>query len=295
MTAPLLVVVNPVSGRGKGVQRARNFLELTTKYGIPAEIISCKGKVAMLAEVDSALSKKDYQGIVAIGGDGLVHTLLPILKSSRKPFTVLPAGTGNDFARQLGTYKRSDELTIQSIKRGSLMSIDLMQIHDGTNQVSACQVLSLGFDALVNERANGFTRIKGKFKYVFAMALELPVFRGQNFTITVDGTEFHREAMLIAVANGASYGGGMLIVPHASNSDGFLDVLILNKVTIFELIKVFPKVYSGRHINHPAIESLRGKEIKVSAEAKAYADGEYVGSLPLDIIVDHGALQAWKI
>jgi len=295
MTSPLLVVVNPFSGRGKGVERAQDFLDLAKRYGIDAELISCKGERAMLAEVESSLSKNDYLGIVAIGGDGLVHSLLPLLRNSGKPFTVLATGTGNDFARSLGTYKKSSDQILQAIQHGASMKIDLMQIHGSATSMEACQVLSLGFDALVNERANSFTRIKGKMKYVAAMALELPVFKAQKFSITIDGIEFEREAMLIAVANGASYGGGMLIVPHANNSDGSLDILILNKVSIFELIKVFPKVYSGKHINHPAIESLRGRKILVSAQAKAYADGEYVGSLPLEIVVDHGALQVWKI
>ena len=295
MTSPLLVVVNPFSGRGKGVERAQDFLDLAKRYGIDAELISCKGETAMLAEVESSLSKNEYLGIVAIGGDGLVHSLLPLLRNSGKPFTVLATGTGNDFARSLGTYKKSSDQILQAIQHGASMKIDLMQIHGSATSMEACQVLSLGFDALVNERANSFTRIKGKMKYVAAMALELPVFKAQKFSITIDGIEFEREAMLIAVANGASYGGGMLIVPHANNSDGSLDILILNKVSIFELIKVFPKVYSGKHINHPAIESLRGRKILVSAQAKAYADGEYVGSLPLEIVVDHGALQVWKI
>lgn len=295
MTSPLLVVVNPFSGRGKGVERAQDFLDLAKRYGIDAELISCKGETAMLAEVESSLSKNDYLGIVAIGGDGLVHRLLPLLRNSGKPFTVLATGTGNDFARSLGTYRKSYDQILQGIQHGASMKIDLMQIHGSATSMEACQVLSLGFDALVNERANSFTRIKGKMKYVAAMALELPVFKAQKFSITIDGIEFEREAMLIAVANGASYGGGMLIVPHANNSDGSLDILILNKVSIFELIKVFPKVYSGKHINHPAIESLRGRKILVSAQAKAYADGEYVGSLPLEIVVDHGALQVWKI
>jgi len=295
MTSSLLVVVNPFSGRGKGVERAQDFLDLAKRYGIDAELISCKGETAMLAEVESSLSKNDYLGIVAIGGDGLVHSLLPLLRNSGKPFTVLATGTGNDFARSLGTYKKSSDQILQAIQHGASMKIDLMQIHGSATSMEACQVLSLGFDALVNERANSFTRIKGKMKYVAAMALELPVFKAQKFSITIDGIEFEREAMLIAVANGASYGGGMLIVPHANNSDGSLDILILNRVSIFELIKVFPKVYSGKHINHPAIESLRGRKILVSAQAKAYADGEYVGSLPLEIVIDHGALQVWKI
>jgi diacylglycerol kinase (ATP) len=166
-----------------------------------------------------------------------------------------------------------------------------MQINSASSSLLCAQILSLGFDALVNERANSFRLLRGRAKYVLAMILELSFFKPQLFTLTIDGVAFERRAMLIAIANGPNYGGGMQIVPRADHADGLLDVLILNRVSTLELLKVFPKVYKGSHIKHPAIELVQGKSIHVKAQAKAYADGEFVGELPIDINVIPQALR----
>jgi len=161
-------------------------------------------------------------------------------------------------------------------------------------QKRACQVVSLGFDALVNERANGFSKVHGKIKYVLATLLELPLFQPHYFELSIDGREYSREAMLIAIANGSSYGGGMKICPDARFDDGDLEILILSRVSIFELLKVFPRVYSGKHISHPAIEIVKGKELTVNAPAKVFADGEFISELPVSIRIDPHSLQVWK-
>lgn len=86
----------------------------------------------------------------------------------------------------------------------------------------------------------------------------------------------------------------MKICPGARFDDGLLDVLILSKVSIVELIKVFPRVYSGSHISHRAVEVIKGREITVNAPAKAYADGEYISELPITIHVEPGSLKVWR-
>jgi diacylglycerol kinase (ATP) len=99
--------------------------------------------------------------------------------------------------------------------------------------------------------------------------------------------------MLIAVANGRSYGGGMLVCPHAEITDGYFDVMVLHPVSKLEFIKVFPKVFKGTHITHPAVEIVRSKSVKISADAVAYADGERIGQLPVSAQCMPGALMTW--
>ena len=154
-----------------------------------------------------------------------------------------------------------------------------------------CAILSSGFDSRVNERANLLKWPKGRQKYNLAMIQELITFDSMPFHIIIDGTEYHRDAMLMAVANSSSYGGGMKICPNARLDDGLLDVLILNQVSKFEFIKVFPKVFKGTHIKHRQVESLRGAEIEIFADATAYADGEYLQPLPVKISVAPKALK----
>jgi diacylglycerol kinase (ATP) len=100
--------------------------------------------------------------------------------------------------------------------------------------------------------------------------------------------------MLIAVSNGQSYGGGMKVTPDARIDDGIFDVMILGPVSTFEFLKVFPKVFSGDHVKHPAVKIMRGKKVTIEANAVAYADGERIGELPITAEIVPDALLTWR-
>jgi diacylglycerol kinase (ATP) len=273
----LIVVANPKSGRGRALSKAEGFAAEAARTGFSPIVVSLLGQERMINEIHRIVRERrdEIFGIVTVGGDGLLHTLLPTINEFDIPFTVIPSGTGNDFAREIGAMGKSFHDHLVALENPT-HRIDSMKIDGEFGTSRACQVLSLGFDALVNERANRMQKVKGKAKYVVAMIRELPVFKPIHFQLEVDGEEFSREAMLIAIANGPSYGGGMKILPHAAFDDGVLDILIVKKVSIWELIKVFPRVYTGSHIKHPAVEVMKAKHIKVSAQAKAFADGEFI-------------------
>ena len=97
--------------------------------------------------------------------------------------------------------------------------------------------------------------------------------------------------MLVAGANGPSDGGGMMVCPDASFDDGMFDILVVHEISTIEFLKIFPKVFSGKHIGHPAVEILRGKEVRLEAPAiVSYADGEPFASLPMTCENVPGAL-----
>jgi len=291
----LLIVANPRSGKGKSLKVAEQFKDRASNAGFKPVVIDVLGTEEMLRSLRVAIEddRQSIGGVISVGGDGLLHALLPVLREFDLPFTVIPTGTGNDFAREIGAMRRTLDETLAKISE-TPVAIDSVIIKSDRGEARACQVLSLGFDALVNERANGFRRIRGKMKYVVATIRELALFKPMRFEINIDGVDYSQHAMLIAVANGPSYGGGMKICPGARFDDGLLDVLILSKVSIIELIKVFPKVYSGSHISHRAVEVIKGREITVNAPAKAFADGEYISELPITIHVEPGSLKVWR-
>jgi diacylglycerol kinase (ATP) len=99
---------------------------------------------------------------------------------------------------------------------------------------------------------------------------------------------------LIAVANGTSYGGGMQVCPNASFDDGLFDVMILEPISKFEFLRVFPKVFTGTHITHPKVSIKRARRVEISAPAVAYADGERIGALPVRAEVAPRALKVWR-
>ena len=154
-------------------------------------------------------------------------------------------------------------------------------------------VLSTGFDSVVNERANRLTWPRGPQRYNAAIALELPRFKPLTYSIETDSSSFHVEAMLIAVGNGKSYGGGMQVCPQAQLHDGLFDIMILEPVSKTEFLKVFPQVYSGSHIHHPKVRMMRSSKVKISASAIAYADGERIGPAPISAECVKGVGLTW--
>jgi len=154
-------------------------------------------------------------------------------------------------------------------------------------------VLSSGFDSVVNERANTMKWPKGPAKYNAAIVLEFPKFEPIEFKIFADEKVLEVEAMLIAIGNGRSYGGGMQVCPDADLHDGLFDVMILHPVSKLEFIKVFPTVYKGTHIEHPQVEVIRANRIRIESSAIAYADGERIGQLPVQVESLPQSLLTW--
>ena len=147
----------------------------------------------------------------------------------------------------------------------------------------------------MNEKANQLKWPKGPQRYNVAIALELARFKPIEYEITCDGRSFTTEAMLVAIGNGKSYGGGMNICPQAQLNDGLFDIVILEPVSKAEFIKVFPKVYSGSHLSHPAVKVTRAEKVTINATAVAYADGERIGPAPISAQCVKGAGLTWKL
>jgi diacylglycerol kinase (ATP) len=220
--------------------------------------------------------------------------LIPFALSYDLVFLPIPAGTGNDFARTMGTFgKRPDEL-LKLLERGAVNRIDVGSILHNGEATPYVQILSTGFDAVVNARANGFRRVKGTIKYVVAVLLEVWKFKPVDFQLQTDTETISKRAMLICVANGQSYGAGMKIVPQADNQDGLLDILIIDAVNPLRLLLVFPKVFIGKHVKHPKVHFYRARSIDISGNTQAFADGEFISHLPVKITCVAGALKVLR-
>jgi diacylglycerol kinase (ATP) len=169
--------------------------------------------------------------------------------------------------------------------------IDAIEIEHGAGKTWAIGSASAGFDALVNARANKMTWPAGPMKYYLAMLLELASFKAIKYRSKIDGVAKDFEAMLCVVSNSGVFGGGMLVVPEASITDGKLDLLILNKITRFKLVKIFPRVYKGTHVTDPAVELLEATKVEIAADGMPiYSDGEYVGQAPFTATLVPAAL-----
>ena len=286
-----LLMINPTSGGGKG----RVIGERVTRFLNASEMeysdISGTSFESATSNLRTALDGTNVTGVIIVGGDGLVHLAIQELAGTEIPLLVIPGGTGNDFARALGLPLDAPEQILAGCLNRPPGKIDLGKV----NNKYFAAILSTGFDSLVNERANRMRFIRGQIKYTISILLELPFFKPRTYRFSVDSLEFTTKAMLIAIANSPSYGGGMLVAPDARFDDGSFDVVILGPVSKLEFLKVFPKVFTGRHITHPAVKVMRGRAIKVEADAVAYADGERIGELPITAEVASGALRTWAM
>ena len=284
------LVINPVSGQGKGTTIGTYVAGFLSQRSIDYTIVTGNSSVALTDHLQIFIEKNpDCEGVIAVGGDGLLHIILQKVVPAQIPFTIIPAGTGNDFVRTLGWDLEDIDQQLEYVTTTRPTSIDLGLV-DG-EWFGA--ILSTGFDSVVNEKANTMQWPKGPMKYNAAIAIELPRFKPRHYEITLDDRTMSTEAMLIAVSNGRSYGGGMLVCPNASISDGYFDVMVLHPVTKLEFLKVFPKVFAGTHVTHPAVEIVRSKTVRIESKAVAYADGERIGQLPVVAECISGAVQTW--
>jgi diacylglycerol kinase (ATP) len=286
-----LIAINPHSGNGKGAEAASEVVRYLSLHDISYRSIAAASAEELTSALIRELDSKSYHGVIAVGGDGLAHLVLQVVVPRHIPFAIVPAGTGNDFVRTLGWSLDDIEPLLKRVTTTEPTPIDLGNVD--SEWFGA--ILSTGFDSIVNERANKLRWPRGPQRYNVAIAMELPRFKASSYEITADGNTFTTDAMLIAVGNGKSYGGGMNVCPQAQINDGLFDITILQPVSTIEFIKVFPTVYSGSHISHPQVKTMRAKRVSISAQAVAYADGERIGPAPVSAECVKDAALTWKL
>jgi diacylglycerol kinase (ATP) len=280
------LLVNPTSGKGRGAREGAQAADRLREHGVSVDlIVGSDGPEA--AELARGAVDRGYDAVVAVGGDGMLHLVLQAVAGTGTPLGLVPAGSGNDFARLMGLAAHDAVAAADVIAAGAVRTVDAARV--GERWYAG--VLSSGFDSNVNERANRMRWPKGASRYNVAILAELRVFKPVPFTITLDGERLDREAMLVAVGNGTSYGGGMQVCPGALVDDGLLSVTVLGRLSKVEFLRVFPRVYKGTHVEHPAISVHTARSVRLEAPGVvAYADGEYVAPLPVQVDCVPGAL-----
>jgi diacylglycerol kinase (ATP) len=295
----LTLLVNPAAGNGRSREHAEIVLQRCRQAGADVTVwsVDSPDHLAQLAAdavadarrgIDAGLAR----AVVAVGGDGTVHLVLQAVGASGVPMGVVAAGSGDDAARAWGLPRAAPLSAADILLHGAPRAQDLPYAvgTDGVRTFFAT-VVATGFDARVSERSLAMSAIPAGLRYVGAMLAELRSFRPVHYRLTLDDRQLDLEAMLVAIANSASYGGGMRICPDARADDGLLDVMVLDPLRTLELLRVFPRVYAGTHIEHPAVSVHRVRSVGVAADDMlAFADGEPLARLPLDIGVQPNGL-----
>ncbi|MET7621081.1 diacylglycerol kinase [Streptomyces sp. NPDC005408] len=292
MTSEITLFVNPTAGRGRGAHAAQPAARALREAGFSVRTVLGEDADDALRRAREAVAG-GTGALVSVGGDGMMSLALQAVAGTRTPLGVVAVGTGNDFARALGLPVRdpsaAGRLVADALKGDRIREVDLGRVGEkwfGT-------ILASGFDSRVNDRGNRMRWPSGRFKYDLAMVAELAAFKPIPYRITLDDGEVREiEATLVAVGNGSSYGGGMRICSGARMDDGLFDVTVVGDCTRTTLLRVFPQVYKGTHLNHPKVSTYRVRTITLQADGvTGYADGEPLGALPLTAECVPGAVR----
>ncbi len=296
--ARVLVAVNAASGRGRGHVAGAAATAALQAAGHDVRTIEPAGAREMEGALRDVVSRSAADAVVVVGGDGTLHSAVNALAQTSVPIGIVAAGTGNDVARCLGLPH--DDTTaaivriVEALADGAppARPIDTVRVSTGRWFVG---MLSAGFDAFVNERANRMTHLSGTPRYVAAVLLEVVRLRARRYRVTIDRDTRRLDAVLVTVGNTASIGGGMRLAPDAVVDDGLLDVLVATPLSRFQLIRLLPRVFTGSHVNDEHVTIVRGRVITIDVDDRGaapvtYADGERFGPLPVTLEVVRGAL-----
>lgn len=281
-----------MSGHGNAPHASETAIARFKELGI--DTVQIVGRDAAHARelVDEAL-KQDTDALVVVGGDGVIALALQSLAGTDIPLGIVPAGTGNDHAREYQLPTGDPAAAVDVIAAGVTATVDLGLIKgsDGSKTWFGT-IAATGFDSLVSDRVNRMRWPHGRMRYNVAMVAELSRLRLLPFRMVLDGErEIRADLTLAAFGNTRTYGGGMRICPNADHSDGLLDITMVKSASRIKLIRLFPTVFKGTHINLEEVTTDRARTILVESPGiNAYADGDYVCPLPAEISAVPGAL-----
>lgn len=289
----ILVAINPDASFGRNQNVGQVVVAALSSAGCDVTALQESSVDLLRLSLRRALAERP-DALVVVGGDGMVSLAVNELADTRIPLGIVPSGTGNDTARGLGIPLGDPAAAIRTLLAAldaPRRVIDVGVVRHGGSETRFAGIVSAGFDALVNERANAWRRPRGKSRYTLALLRELISLAPRRYELSVDGTSFSVDAVLLSVANNGSLGGGMRIVPHARVDDGVLDLFTVAPLGRLRLLRFFPKVFSGTHTTLDLVAFRTLRTVRIDAPGiVAYADGERIGPLPIDIEILPAAL-----
>jgi YegS/Rv2252/BmrU family lipid kinase len=286
------VIVNPNAGKKKGQQTADILTAALRKRNLQYELF-VSHRPGQTIDHAISLDTSRYEGILAVGGDGtLFEVINGLMRGNGEltlPIGLIPVGTGNSFIKDLNITTLEE--AFQAVFSGRTKSVDVGEFTYGENSWFFANLLGIGFVSNVAYRARKY-KLLGAMSYIFGVLEEVAVLKASNIELTIDGRKYKREAVFVEVCNSRYTGGNMKMAPDALIDDGFLDVVLMNKSSRMELIRLFPSIFKGRHINDDKLEVFRGREVSIRSNSPLplTPDGETFGETPIDIRIHPGKL-----
>ncbi|MBS3886947.1 MAG: diacylglycerol kinase family lipid kinase [Dethiobacter sp.] len=227
--------------------------------------------------------------VVGVGGDGTLSRIADALVGTDAVLGIIPAGTGNDFARSFRIPVSPVE-ACAVLLRGLTVPLDVGRM----NGRMFLNVVGAGLDAAVVVDANRlFKRFAGSLGYFLALLKQLIFFQPMEMEIRLDDNIYRTKAWFVTVANACYYGSGMKVAPMADPQDGLADIVVVENIHRLQFLRLFPLVYSGRHVAHSAVKLFRGAQVTVVSKKPLFvhADGDLYGTTPLAIVMERHAVR----
>ena len=291
----LLMLSNPLAGRRRGLAVAEKSLEMLRQRGQTVENIF-SNRPGYLVEVAAQEVNGDWDGIIALGGDG---TLFEVINGMMKgnlalpiPLGVVPAGTGNSFSRDLGIRTHAD--AIELIAAGATRPVDLGECQCADTRFVFINILGFGFVADVAQKAYSY-RKWGALNYVIGVFIITRNLNSFPLEFEIDGRSCQRDNIFVEISNSRKTGGDMIMAPDARIDDGLLDVVLLNKLSRLRLLSALPRIFAGTHLKMREVEHFTARTMSFrSTPAKVLTpDGEITGTTPITINVLPGKIRVF--
>ena len=329
----VLLVINHGANAGRAARQAPRIRGYLREAGVDVDVIDEADAASTIAAARAALPDPGDprpSALVVAGGDGAVHVGLQAVAGTDVALGIVPTGSGNDIVRDLGLAGATPRAAVTTIlealhaplqpsrpahgldtaalrpgatTRGVVRRLDAMRVTTsgpegpGASERWALAIASAGLDAAINKRTNELRWPPGPLRYLRALGEHLGSIEPYGYRLTLDGEVSQRPALLAAIANLRHFGGGMRIAPDADATDGLLDVVLVDPIPLATLARVFPRIYRGTHVTHPAVHVVRAREIEVAAWPEGglapsivMADGEELGRVPVRVRVEPGAV-----
>jgi len=270
-----VVIVNPLSGRGRYEPQIRAHSALAADLLHSFGLTTCVRSTAAAGDAHRFARQAADEGadlVVAWGGDGTVNETAAALINSDVPLGIVPAGSGNGLAWDLGLpFEATAALTVAATGRDFV--IDAGQVHDSL----FFNIAGVGVDAVIAARfAERGPRRRGALGYLQLGVTELMRYRAQLYTIAIDNDRFEHRAMLLALANGRQYGNRVCIDPGARLDDGLLELVIVEELSTIAIAMRLPSLFRGtlRAGRGVTMRAVRELTVRTDAAIPFHVDGE---------------------
>lgn len=277
----ILVIVNPIAGRGAGARLSSQVNCCLRDHGLEIEMqmTDAPGHATSLARKAAEQGKKT---VVAVGGDGTVNEVINgLMQSGGKPaLGILPIGTGNDFAFGAGV-PLDLQAACRAVSRNQSRVLDLGWVRADNEEARYFgNGVGIGFDAIANIESHKLKWLRGMLVYLVAVLKTLAIYYDTpQTTILVDGQQICQPCLMISIMLGRRLGGGFYITPDSMMDDGLFDLCIAPKIPRHEMVAFVPRFMRGTHVTDPRLILDRGQRVTVVSESPwaAHVDGEIYG------------------